>query len=154
MMPDKSRRLLRAAAFAGLFVLCCIILLTAAPARAQEQQPPGCAEERWVKTIKKQYDGAEEMLQRARRIKEIKDVKETYFGTAPKSFNQYANSNDHILNVRWCQATLVLNDGQDDTLYWYLADEQKGEKHSTLYDHCSNKHNIIDTNCVKYREHK
>jgi hypothetical protein len=154
MMSAKSRRSLRTATVAVLGIFSCVILSPVMPARAQEQQPPGCAEERWVKTIKKQYDGAEEMLQGTRRIKEIKDVKETHFGAAPKSFNQYANSNDRILNVRWCQAALVLNDGQGDTLYWYLADEQKGEKHSTLYDHCSTKHNIVDESCAKYREHK
>jgi hypothetical protein len=153
-MPDKSSRLLRVAAVVALSTLSWASLLPVAPARAQEQQPPGCGEERWVKRVKAQYDGAEEMLQGTRRIKEIKDVKETYYGAAPKSFNQYANSNDRIVNVRWCQATLVLSDGQGDTLYWYLADEQKGEKHSTLSDHCSTKHNTLDTNCSKYREHR
>jgi hypothetical protein len=153
-MSDNSSRLLRVAAVAALSALSWASLLPGAPARAQEQQPPGCGEAPWVKRVKAQYDGAEEMLQGTRRIKEIKDVKETYYGAAPKSFNQYANSNDHIVNVRWCQATLVLNDGQGDSLYWYLADEQKGEKHSTLLDHCSTKHNTLDTDCSKYREHR
>lgn len=153
-MPDKSSRVLRGASIAAVCVSSWVTLFPAAPARAQEQQPPGCTEPSSVKRIKAQYDGAEEMLQGTRRIKEIKDVQETYYGAAPKSFNQYANSNDHIVNVRWCQATLVLNDGQADTLYWYLADEQKGERHSTLYDHCSTKHNTLDTNCAKYREHR
>ena len=153
-MPARSSRLRRVAAVAALSTLSFVSLLPVAPARAQEQQPPGCSEERWVKRIKAQYDGAEEMLQGTRRIKEIKDVKETFYGAAPRSFNQYANSNDHIVNVRWCQAALVLNDGQGDTLYWYLADEQKGEKHSTLFDHCSMKHNTLDTDCSKYKEHR
>jgi hypothetical protein len=153
-MSDTSSRLLRVAAVAALTALCWASLLPVAPARAQEQPPPGCAEEHWVKRVKAQYDGAEEMRPGTLRIKEIKDVKETYFGAAPKSFNQYANSNDRIVSVRWCQATLVLNDGQGDTLFWFLADELKGEKHSTVSDHCSTKHNTLDTNCSKYREHR
>ena len=50
-----------------------------------------------VKGIRSQYNGLEAINQETTRIKEIKDVKETHYGAAPKSFNQYANSNDHVL---------------------------------------------------------
>jgi hypothetical protein len=151
-MPDKSFRLLCVVALTALSAFSGATLFPVA--RAQEALPPACSEPGAMKRIKTQYNVAEEMMQRTARIKEITEIKETYYGAAPKSFNQYANSNDHILNVRWCQATLLLSDGQTDTLFWYLADEQKGEKHSMPYDHCSLKHNIIDTNCDKYREHR
>jgi hypothetical protein len=133
--------------------LCALGLLSVVPARAQ-QLPPNCTDEDSVKGIRSQYNGLEAINQATTRIKEIRDVKETYYGAAPKSFNQYANSNDHVLNVRWCQATLILNDGQGDTVYWFLADEQKGNRHETVQDHCSNKHNLLDTTCAKWREHR
>ena len=152
-MPDKSSRSLRVAVLAALCAFAGATLLPAAPARAQEALPPACGEPDAMKRIKRQYNDAAEMMQRTGRIKEIAEVKETHYGAAPKSFNQYANSNDHILNVRWCQATLQLTDGQTEPLYWYLADEQKGDKHSLLYDQCS-KHSTLDPNCDKYREHR
>jgi hypothetical protein len=126
-------------------------LLSVIPARAQ---PPGCTDEASVKGIRSQYNGLESINQEPTKIKEIKEVKETYYGDAPKSFNQYANSNDHVVSVRWCQATLVLNDGQGDTVYWFLADEQKGDRHSTVQDHCSTRHNLLDETCAKWREHR
>jgi hypothetical protein len=152
-MPDKSFRSLCVAAIAALCACSGATLLPAVPARAQAALPPACDEPGTMKRLKRQFNDAEEMMQRTGRIKEITEVKETHYGAAPKSFNQYANSNDHILNVRWCQATLLLTDGQTDTLFWYLADEQKGDKHSLLYDHCS-KRSTLDPNCDKYREHR
>jgi hypothetical protein len=127
--------------------------LSAASAGAQ-QLPPSCTDEDSVRGIRKQYNGLQEVNQATTRIKEIKDVKETYYGPAPKSFNQYANSNDRVLNVRWCQANLVLSDGQGDTVYWFLADEQQGNRHETIQDHCSTKHNLLDATCAKWREHR
>jgi hypothetical protein len=153
-MPARPPRLPRLATFTVLACVSALGSLPPAPARAQDQHPPACSDERWIKSVKRQYDDAEEIIKHSGlKIKEIKEVKETYYGAAPKSFNQYANSNDHVLNVRWCQATLVLSDGQGDTLYWYLADELQGEKHSTPYDHCSPKHSF-DATCAEYREHK
>ena len=151
-MPDQPRYLMRRLATV-LTTLSALSLLSIAPAHAQ-QQPPNCTDEDSVKGIRKQYNGLEEMNNGTSRIKEIKDVKETYYGEAPKYFNQYANSNDRILNVRWCQASLVLNDGQGDTVYWFLADELKGNRHSTVQDHCSTKHNLLDATCAKYRQHQ
>ena len=107
-----------------------------------------------MKGIRSQYNGLETINQRSTKIKEIRDVKETYYGDAPPSFNQYANSNDRVLSVRWCQATLVLNDGQEDTVYWFLADEQQRGRHSVVQDHCSTKHNLLDETCSKWREHR
>ena len=152
-MPNQPCSSLRRVATVGAFTaLSAFSLLSAAPARAQH--PPNCTDAESVKGIRKQYNGLEEIKQAATRIKEIKDVKETYYGPAPKSFNQYANSNDRILSVRWCQATLVLNDGQGDTVYWFLADEQQGNRHETVQDHCSTKHNLLDSTCAKWREHR
>jgi len=128
-------------------------LLSVVPAQAQ-QFPPNCTDEASVHGIRSQYNGSEELKQTTTKIKEIKDVKETYYGPAPKSFNQYANSTDRVLNVRWCQATLLLNDGQSDTVYWFLADEQQRDRHSTVLDHCSTKHNLMDTTCAQWREHR
>ena len=151
-MPDQPCCLMRR--LATVFTtLSALSLLSIAPAHAQ-QQPPNCTDEDSVKGIRKQYNGLEEMTNGTSRIKEIKDVKETYYGAAPKSFNQYANSNDRVLNVRWCQADLVLNDGHGDTVYWFLADELKGNRHSTVQDHCSTKHNLLDATCAKYRQHQ
>ena len=116
--------------------------------------PPACTEADSVRGVRTQYNAVEEFSQATTRIKEIKDVKETYYGAPPKSFNQYANSNDHVLSVRWCQATLVLNNGQGDTVYWFLADELQGNRHSTVQDHCSTKHNLLDATCAKWREHR
>jgi hypothetical protein len=153
-MPDQPSRLLHFIATASVVAaLSAVGFLSIGSAQAQ-QQPPNCTDAESLKGIKKQYNGLEEINNAPSRIKEINDVKETYYGTAPKSFNQYANSDDHVLNVRWCQATLVLNDGQGDTVYWYLADEQKGDQHSTLQDHCSSKHNLLDSTCAKWREHQ
>jgi hypothetical protein len=153
-MPDQPSRLLQRIATASVVAaVSAVSLLSIGSAHAQ-QQPPSCTDAESLKGIKKQYNGLEEINNTPGRIKEINDVKETYYGTAPKSFNQYANSDDHVLNVRWCQATLVLNDGQGETVYWYLADEQKGDRHSTLQDHCSSKHNLLDSTCAKWREHQ
>jgi hypothetical protein len=152
--PDQSCCLMRRLATAGaLYSLCALSLLSVVPAHAQ-QHPPNCSDQDSVKGVRAQYNGLEAIRQATTRIKEIKDVAETYFGAAPGSFNQYANSNDHVLTVRWCQATLVLNDGQDDTVYWFLADEQKGDRHSTVQDHCSTRHNLLDETCAKWREHR
>jgi hypothetical protein len=144
LMADRLLRRLAAPA-------CALSLLFGVPARAQ---PPNCADDASVKGIRSQYNGLEAINQRTTKIKEIKDVTETYYGTAPPSFNQYANSNDRVLNVRWCQATLVLNEGSADTVYWFLADEQQGNRHSVVQDHCSSKHNLLDTTCAKWREHR
>jgi hypothetical protein len=152
-MPDRQFRLLQRIVGAGAFAaLSSFGLLPIGPAHAQ-QQPPNCTDAESLKPLKKQYNGAE-LSNATGKIKEIRDVKETYYGAAPASFNQYANSNDHVPNVRWCQATLVLNDGQSDTVYWFLADEQKGDKHSTVEDHCSSRHNLVDSTCAKWREHR
>lgn len=123
-------------------------------AHAQEQQPPSCTEARSLKNIRTQYNAIEELQGNKIKINEMKDVKEIYFGDAPKSFNQYANSNDRVMKVRWCQASLMLNDGQSDNIYWFLADELKGNRHSTVYDHCSGKHNMMDQTCATYRDHR
>ena len=125
-----------------------------AGASAQDQHPPRCSDASWLRRVRAQYNGAEEIRQNTVRIKDIAGVKETWFGDAPKSFNQYANSHDRILNVRWCQATLMLNDGQSDTIYWFLADELDSGQHSTVVDHCSGRHNLTDETCAKYREHR
>jgi hypothetical protein len=124
----------------------------ALPARADEP-PPGCSDERWVKRIKTQYQDAE-TLRENRRIKELRDLRETHLGPAPKSFNQYASAKNYIANVRWCQATLALDNGETDTLFWYLADQVEGDRHSTLFDHCSTKHDTFKDKCVSYREFK
>ena len=153
-MADRRCALMRRlATVSAVTTLGALSLLTAAPTRAQ-QLPPACTDEDSVKGIKKQYNGLEEINQATTRIKEIKDVKETYYGAAPQSFNQYANSNDRVLSVRWCQATLVLNDGQGDTVYWFLADEKQGDRHSIVQDHCSTRHNLLDATCAKWREHR
>lgn len=152
IMTDQTS-LQRIATVGAITALSALGLLPIAAAQAQ-QQPPNCTDDESLKGIKKQYNGLEEINNANVRIKEIENVKETYYGAAPKSFNQYANSNDHVLNVRWCQATLVLNDGQGDTVYWFLADEQKGDRHSTVQDHCSTKHNLLDSTCAKWREHR
>jgi hypothetical protein len=146
-MIEQSRVVLRRVAAAA----CALPLLIAIPARAQ---PPNCTDEASVKGMRSQYNGLEAINQKTTKIKEIKDVTETYYGTAPASFNQYANSNDRVLNVRWCQATLMLNEGTADTVYWFLADEQQGNKHSVVQDHCSSKHNLLDETCAKWREHR
>jgi hypothetical protein len=151
-MRHQASPLLRVTAVAALNALSWAILFPATAVRAQEQQPPACSDEAWIKSVKRQYNTVEEIQQRSLKIKDLKDVRETHYGPAPKSFNQYANSNDHVLNVRWCQATLTLSDGQADTLYWFLADELEGTKHSTVLDHCSPKHSF-DPSCAKYREH-
>jgi hypothetical protein len=147
-MPDQSCSLVRRIAIIGaLTAVGMLNLVCVAPARAE---PPSCTAEDSVKGIKTQYNGLETINQKPT----IRDVKETYYGAAPKSFNQYANANDHVLSVRWCQATLVLNDGQDDVVYWFLADEQKGDRHSIIQDHCSTKHNLLDETCAQWREHR
>jgi hypothetical protein len=154
IMLDQTSRLMQRIAIVGAIIaLSALGLLPIAAAQAQ-QQPPNCTDDESLKGIKKQYNGLEEINNATVRIKEIKNVKETYYGAAPQSFNQYANSNDRVLNVRWCQAAMLLNDGQGDTVYWFLADEQKGDRHSTVQDHCSTKHNLLDSTCAKWREHR
>jgi hypothetical protein len=153
-MSDQTCRFMRRPVTAGaVTTLSALSLLAIAPAQAQ-QQPPNCTDDDSLKGIRRQYNGLDEINNATVKIREVKDVKETYYGAAPKSFNQYANSNDRILNVRWCQATLVLNNGQDDTVYWFLADEQQGDRHSTVQDHCSTRHNLLDSTCAKWREHR
>lgn len=151
-MPAKSARFTHIAAVVALTTPFWAILSPIV--HAQDQHPPECTDARWLKSVRTQYNGLEEINQKTVRIKDIRDVKETYYGDAPKSFNQYANSNDHVLDVRWCQATLMLNDAQSDTIYWFLADELKGTSHSTVFDHCSGRHNLTDETCAKYREHR
>jgi hypothetical protein len=153
MSDPQSSSMRRHATVSAVTALCAFNLLFVAPALAQ-QLPPNCTDEDSVKGIKKQYNGLEEIKQATTRIKEIKDVRETYYGAAPQSFNQYANSNDRVLSVRWCQATIVLNDGQGDTVYWFLADEKQGNSHSIVQDHCSTRHNLLDETCGKWREHR
>jgi hypothetical protein len=154
IMLDQTSRLMQRIAIVGAIIaLSALGLLPIAAAQAQ-QQPPNCTDDESLKGIKKQYNGLEEINNATVRIKEIKNVKETYYGAAPQSFNQYANSNDRVLNVRWCQAAILLSDGQGDTVYWFLADEQKGDRHSTVQDHCSTKHNLLDSTCAKWREHR
>lgn len=141
----------RRAPASALTTACALILVSINAARAE---PPRCTDEDSVKGIRRQYNGLESINQTTIKIREVKDVQETYYGDAPKSFNQYANSNDRVLSVRWCRATLLLNDGQTDTVYWFLADELQGGRHSTVQDHCSNKHNLLDGTCAKWREHR
>jgi hypothetical protein len=152
IVRDRSGSTHRLAFVAAFTTVCAFSLLSIGPVQAE--QPPNCTDDNSIKGIKSQYNGLEEINQATTRIKEIKDVQETYYGAAPRSFNQYANSNDRVLGVRWCRATLVLTDGQADTVYWFLADEQQGGRHSTVQDHCSTKHNLLDATCAKWREHR
>lgn len=151
-MPARSVCFSHLSSVAMLAVSFWVILPPAA--HAQEQQPPSCTDAHSLKNIRKQYNAVEEIQDKKIRIKDMIDAKEIYYGDAPKSFNQYANSNDHIMKVRWCQASLILSDGQSDNIYWFLADELKGTMHSTVYDHCSGKHNMMDETCATYRDHR
>lgn len=154
MMADQPRFLMRRLVTAGASAMACALSLVSPPPAQAQQMPPNCADKASVKGVRQQYNGLEEINQTTTKIKEVRDVKETYYGAAPDSFNQYANSNDRVLSVRWCQATLMLDDGQVDTVYWFLADEQQGDRHSTVQDHCSTKHNLLDETCAKWREHR
>jgi hypothetical protein len=136
----------------ALFLAFCGFGLVAAPARADDQAPPLCTDAGWVKKIKTQYEAVEEIVGENLKLKEIREVKELQFGPAPKSFNQYSSTNHFIANVRWCSGIAVIASGQTDPVYWHLADEKNGERHSIQYDQCSAKHDLYKDQCVSYRE--
>jgi hypothetical protein len=138
----------------GWLVGTTLVVLTqtmTAPARAEDQAPL-CTDAGWVKKIKTQYEGNDELKGINLKLREIKDIKEMHFGPAPKSFNQYSSANHYITNVRWCSGIAVLSNGETDTLYWHMADEKNGERHIIHYDHCSPRHNLLDTECASHRE--
>lgn len=114
-----------------------------------KQDPPLCTDEQYLKRIKTQYNGAEE-LRGNLKIKELTSVKQLHFGPSPHSVNQYANKTNYGTNSRYCQASATLSDGKSDTVYWRMDFMVNGGDHDINYDHCSLKHDTFQDKCADY----
>jgi len=87
-------------------------------------------------------------------VKEIADVKQLHFGPSPASVNQYANKTNYGTKSRYCEGTAMLVGGKADPVYWRMDYMVEGSGHSINFDHCSLKHDFLDTACQKHREGK
>ena len=86
-----------------------------------------------------------------RKIREQGDIKEIGLGSAPIS-SLAPRPKDLKITSRYCQAALVLDNGEKDTLYWRIDVIVQGADRSTNYDHCSTRHDTFQDQCISYRE--
>jgi hypothetical protein len=124
-----------------------------AAATVGAQEPPLCTDNAWLKKIKKQYEGLEEQKEHLK-VREIAEVKQLHIGPSPASVNQYANKTNYGTKSRYCQGTAMLEGGKTDPVYWRMDYLVAGSGHSINFDHCSLKHDFLDTKCQKHREGK
>ena len=117
------------------------------------EEPPLCTDTDWLKKIKKQYEGLEEQKEHLK-VKEIADVRQLHFGPPPASVNQYANKTTYATKSRYCQGKAMLAGGKTDPIYWRMDYVVERGGHSINFDHCSLKHDFLDTACRKHREGK
>jgi hypothetical protein len=117
------------------------------------QDPPACSDTASVKGIKRQYEGLEQQKENLK-VKEIADVRQLHFGPSPASVNQYANKTNYATKSRHCQATALLVGGKMEPVYWRMDYLVAGSGHSINFDHCSPKHDLLDSGCQKMRAGK
>ena len=120
---------------------------------AGAEEPPLCTDSASLKSLKRQYEGLEEQKEHLK-VKEVADVKQLHFGPSPASVNQYANKTTYGTKSRYCQGTAMLVGGKTDTVYWRMDYIVEARGHSINFDHCSPKHNLLDTTCQTYRDGK
>lgn len=133
-----------------------IVLITSplggmAQAFAADDDPAACTDQRFNRRIKEQYELADSIRGANRRIREQTDIKEIGLGSAPISSLAPRPKNLKITS-RYCQASLVLDNGEKDTLYWRIDVIIEGTERSTNYDHCSTRHDTFKDQCISYRE--
>jgi hypothetical protein len=117
------------------------------------QDPPLCSNTVSLKGVRKQYEGLEQLKENLK-VKEIAEVKQLHFGPSPASVNQYANKTNYGTKSRYCQGTAMLANGKAETVYWRMDYLVAASGHSINFDHCSPKHNLLDSDCHTYREGK
>jgi hypothetical protein len=112
---------------------------------------PACTDEGYLATIGEQYTFAEAVRGIKRTISQVQEIEEIGFGVPPASADQYATDENVIAASRYCQATVVLDNGETDTLLWRLDDMRDGDDRSVHYDHCSARHDPFGDDCADYR---
>jgi hypothetical protein len=130
------------------------VLLSGAPqAVAADDDPAACTDQRINRRIREQYEFADGVRGANRKIREQGDIKEIGLGSAPIS-SLAPRPKDLKITSRYCQAVLVLDNGERDTLYWRIDVIVQGADRSTNYDHCSTRHDTFQDQCISYRERK
>jgi hypothetical protein len=129
-------------------------LLSGAPdAFAADDEPVACADKSVNRKIKDQYEFADSVRDSNRKVREVTDVKDLGLGSAPISSLAPRPQNLKITS-RYCQAAVVLDNGEKDTLYWRIDVIVQGSDRGTNYEHCSTRHDTFGDKCISYRERK
>jgi hypothetical protein len=120
-------------------------------ALAADDEPAACTDQRLNRRIKEQYEFADSIRDAKRTVREQADIKEIGLGSAPIS-SLAPRPKDLKITSRYCQAAIVLDNGEKDTLYWRIDVIVQGSERSTNYDHCSIRHDTFEDQCISYRE--
>jgi hypothetical protein len=144
-----SVRIMRALMFC--FALSSGLSGVAPQALPADDEPALCTDQRSNRRIKEQYEFADGVRGANHKIREQTDIKEIGLGSAPIS-SLAPRPKGLKITSRYCQAALVLDNGEKDTLYWRLDVIIEGTDRSTNYDHCSTRHDTFQDQCISYRQ--
>jgi hypothetical protein len=113
--------------------------------------PPACADVKVLQQIRFQYEMAEQAARPARKLAEIKDVREASLGPPPASANQYATAKTFIAISRYCEGRVEFDAGDPEPIYWRIDQAKDGPGEYTHIDHCSKRHDAFQDGCKWFR---
>lgn len=122
------------------------------PAHADDKagEPPLCADETSLRTLRLQYESSESARGGSLSVAEINDIKETRYGPSPDFVNQYATDTTYATTSRFCAAVVALSDGTSEEAYWRMDHIVDGDRTWINQDHCSKRHDTFEDGCADY----
>ena len=88
------------------------------------------------------------------KITRFGEIRETALGPPQRSASQYANDRVYIAKTRYCEASVMLDSGGSDTVYWTIHHFKSNGADEFRPDACSAKHDSWGDACAQWRPSK